>query len=112
VIASQSQEISGSDQKTIISFLGSVLFFLVGGAAIALGIYLLIRSGKNKRLQIAEYEQLVQREIAERQRIQGAWKKAIERWNQMYYCGRDDCVSIPREQAYASISKMKEYLYK
>lgn len=97
---------------TIITLVVSVLFFLVGAAAIALGIYLLIQAGKNKRLQLAEYQRLVQEEIAEHQRIQGEWKKAMERWDRLYYCGRDDCVFIPGEKESASISKMKEYLLK
>ena len=97
---------------TIITLVVSVLFFLVGAAAIALGIYLLVQAGKNKRLQFAEYQRLVQGEIAEHQRIQGDWKKAMERWDRLYYCGRDDCVFIPGENSSASISKMKEYLFK
>jgi predicted RNA-binding Zn-ribbon protein involved in translation (DUF1610 family) len=109
LLGAQSQD---STVITIIGLVMSLLFFLVGAAVIALGIYLLIQSGKNKRLQLAEYQRLVQGEIAEHQRIQGDWKKAMERWDRLYYCGRDDCVFIPGENSSASISKMKEYLFK
>jgi len=88
-----------------------LFLFLVGVAAIALGIFLIVRFGKNKRSQLAEYQRKVQEEIAERQRIQSAWKRAMDRWNQLYYCARDDCVFIPGENTSASISKMKEYFY-
>ncbi len=96
----------------VIGAVGSLMSFLVGVAALAIGIYLLVRAGKNKRLQQAEFDRLVQAENSERQRIRGAWKIAMDRWNLLYYCGRDDCVFIPGENASASISKMKEYLFK
>jgi predicted RNA-binding Zn-ribbon protein involved in translation (DUF1610 family) len=97
---------------SVIGLIGSIFLFLVGAAAIVLGIFLIVRSGKNKRAQLAEYQRRVQDEIAERQRIHAAWQKAVQRWNQLYYCARDDCVFVPGENTSASISKMKEYLYK
>ncbi len=110
---------SSSDTQTqdtaimmIIGLVGSIILLFAGAALIALGIFLMVRSGKNKKVQLAEYQRKVQEEIAERQHIQSAWKEAMERWNQLYYCARDDCVFIPGEKTSASISKMKEYLYK
>ncbi len=96
----------------IIGLVGSLFLLLMGTAAIALGVFLVVRSRKNKQAQIAEYQRKVQEEIEERQRIQSAWKKAVERWNQLYYCARDDCVFIPGENTSAPTSNMQEYLYK
>lgn len=95
----------------VIGLVSGIFSFLVGTAAIGLGIYLVVRSGKNKRSQLAEYQRKVQEDVDERQRIQSAWISAMERWNQLYYCGRDDCVFIPSESTSAPISRMKEYLY-
>jgi len=103
-----------AEDTTTIVIVGliSIFLILVGAAVIALGIYLIMRSVQNKRAQLAEYQRKVQEEIGERQRIQSARQRAMERWNQMYYCGRDDCVFIPGENTSAPISKMQEYLYK
>jgi predicted RNA-binding Zn-ribbon protein involved in translation (DUF1610 family) len=112
LFSSLGSQVQDTAIMTVIGLIGSIFFFLVGAVAIALGIYLIIRFGKNKRSQLAEYQRKVQEEIAERQRILSNWTRAMERWNQLYYCARDDCVFIPSEKNSASISKMKEYLYK
>jgi hypothetical protein len=39
------------------------------------------------------------------------WKHKMKRWNQLYYCYRDDVVYIPGE-ASVPVSRMMEYLYK
>ncbi len=39
------------------------------------------------------------------------WQKAMDRWEALYYCHRDDCVFIPEEGTYAALSKMKDYLF-
>ena len=39
------------------------------------------------------------------------WQKAMDRWDALYYCHRDDCVFIPEEGTYAQLTKMKEYLF-
>jgi predicted RNA-binding Zn-ribbon protein involved in translation (DUF1610 family) len=111
LFTSSGNQIQDTAMMAIIGLVSGLLSFLVGTAAIALGIYLVIRSGRNKRSQLAEYQHKVEDEIAERQRVQSAWKSAMERWNLLYYCGRDDCVFIPGETTSAPISKMKEYLY-
>ncbi len=42
----------------------------------------------------------------------GRWPLAMERWNRLYYCGRDDCVFLPGTNTYAPITDMREYLYR
>lgn len=39
------------------------------------------------------------------------WEKAIQRWDNLYYCQRDDCVFVPDEGTWASVTNMEEYLY-
>lgn len=39
------------------------------------------------------------------------WNLAMDRWNKLYYCGRDDCVFLPGTNTSAPISNMLEYLY-
>jgi predicted RNA-binding Zn-ribbon protein involved in translation (DUF1610 family) len=96
----------------IVGVIGSLLLFLLGAGAVALGILLIVRARKKKHARLAEYQRSVQAEIAEHQRIQAAWETAIQRWERLYYCSRDDCVFIPGENTSASIPKMQEYLYK
>lgn len=38
------------------------------------------------------------------------WEYSIRRWDQLYYCSRDDCLFIPTENYATSISNMKEIL--
>jgi predicted RNA-binding Zn-ribbon protein involved in translation (DUF1610 family) len=112
LFGSSGSQAQGTATITVIGLFGTLFLFLVGAAAVVLGIFLIVRSGKNKRAQLAEYQRRVQDEIAERQRIHAAWQKAVQRWNQLYYCARDDCVFVPGENTSAPISKMMEYLYK
>jgi len=40
------------------------------------------------------------------------WTKAMERWNQLYYCARDDIIFNPDDGAFVSANKMNQYLYR
>lgn len=40
-----------------------------------------------------------------------AWQRVVERWNQLYYCSRDDCVFIPGDTHSKPLSEMEQYLY-
>ncbi len=44
-------------------------------------------------------------------KLMSDFQRAMERWNDLYYCHRDDCVFIPEEGSYASLSKMKDYVF-
>jgi len=96
----------------LLGLFGGISSFLGGIGSIVLGVFLVRRSAKKKRLQLEEYQRQVQEELDRSERIQSAWKSAMNRWNQLYYCGRDDCVFIPGENSSAPLSNMKEYLYK
>ena len=41
-----------------------------------------------------------------------AWQKAMERWNRLYYCGRDDCVFDPITSEFTQPDQLKEMLYR
>jgi predicted RNA-binding Zn-ribbon protein involved in translation (DUF1610 family) len=111
-VSSSDAQATDAAMMAIVGLAVSILTFLVGAAAIALGIFLVVRSGKKKHAQMAEFQRKAQEELMERQRIQSAWESALKRWNQLYYCGRDDCVFIPGENTSASLSDLKEYLSK
>jgi predicted RNA-binding Zn-ribbon protein involved in translation (DUF1610 family) len=40
------------------------------------------------------------------------WNTAMGRWNQLYYCNRDDCVFLPGTHTHAPVVNMVEYLYR
>jgi hypothetical protein len=39
------------------------------------------------------------------------WNRAMERWDDLYYCSRNDCVFVPGENTSVSSSRMMAYLY-
>jgi hypothetical protein len=39
------------------------------------------------------------------------WKRALARWDQLYYCYRDDGVFLPNHAVFVPIAQMKQYLY-
>lgn len=40
-----------------------------------------------------------------------AWKRALERWKQLYYCQRDDGVFIPAQTRLIHVNEMRAFLY-
>jgi predicted RNA-binding Zn-ribbon protein involved in translation (DUF1610 family) len=43
--------------------------------------------------------------------MKGKYAKAMQRYDQLYYCHRDDCVFIPGESGYAPSAKIDEFLF-
>lgn len=43
--------------------------------------------------------------------MKGKYSKAMQRYESLYYCHRDDCVFIPGEIGYAPSSMMEEFLF-
>ena len=39
------------------------------------------------------------------------WNKAMDRWNQLYYCSRDDSVFVPSEKVGVPLSDMMRYIF-
>jgi predicted RNA-binding Zn-ribbon protein involved in translation (DUF1610 family) len=44
-------------------------------------------------------------------RAEREWQQAMQRWQSLYYCSRDDCVFIPDEGTCAPLPHMVDYLY-
>ena len=44
--------------------------------------------------------------------VNSKFAKAVQRYEQLYYCHRDDCVFIPGESGYAPSSKLEEFLFR
>jgi hypothetical protein len=40
------------------------------------------------------------------------WELAMSRWNQLYYCYRDDGVFDPDERVFIPVKQMMNYLYR
>ena len=40
------------------------------------------------------------------------WEKAFNKWNQLYYCARDDGVFIPGQNRFVPVDQMTSFLYK
>jgi hypothetical protein len=89
----------------IFIFVGALAFI---GGAVLLGI--LGTRGYQKKYQ--EYQDLIKKIAQEVENVNSDWKRALNRWDQLYYCSRDDCVFIPGDNSSAPISQLKEYVYK
>lgn len=44
--------------------------------------------------------------------VRPAWQKAISRWQDLFYCARDDCVFEASTRAWAPADKMNDLLYR
>jgi hypothetical protein len=76
----------------------AVLIAIVCGL---IGIVIWVSSNDSHKKRV---EQVQQVEIPR-------WEKAMARWNQLYYCFRDDSVFITSEKS-VPISQMMEYIYR
>jgi hypothetical protein len=65
------------------------------------------RANESKRKQLMDK---IEEMRLQHQQEMDAWDKAMSRWNQLYYCGRDDCVFIPGAGTSAPPVNIKEYL--
>ena len=110
-------------------------FILFGLVGLISSIVLFIK-GKidEKRLNKTHQEQLISNWISKNEKIEQDWSdyiqkydtefhqrkavmkekysKAMQRYDLLYYCQRDDCVFIPGESAHAPSASIMEFLYK
>jgi len=91
-----------SGNSSISDFLISLGLFLCGAIFIVIHIQKTKKNKKVAKLQLSTYEK------SELPR----WQKAIERWNLLYYCERDDCIFIPSENFPVNVHNMMGYIYK
>lgn len=89
-----------------------VLFFLIGAALVIGGILMIVRARKQHPLALAQYQEQVESVNRERERITKQYEIALDRWNRLYYCARDDCVFIPAEGTSALVAGMQEFLFR
>lgn len=40
------------------------------------------------------------------------WARANSRWNNLYYCARDESIFVPGDETYSSLSQIRDYLYR
>jgi hypothetical protein len=106
-----SQDAAAMRTTGLVILLGSGLLLLVGAAMAVGGSVLLGRRGKSDPALGARYQRQVEAVQREHERIRKGHETAIERWNQLYYCSRDDCVFIPGEHTSAPLARMREYLH-
>jgi len=74
----------------------------VGSAVVLLrGIWISVqREARSDREKALSYPIQLQR-----------WERAVERWEQLYYCFRDDGVFLPHHAVLIPIVQMKQFLY-
>ncbi|MBN2386216.1 MAG: hypothetical protein JXB85_04295 [Anaerolineales bacterium] len=92
------------------SVVTGAILFLVGGGLVGLGIFMTIRAGKPNPEARVRYQQQVLAVQQEHKRIRQSYAQTMDRWDQLYYCTRDDCVFIPGKNTWAPVSRMKSYL--
>jgi predicted RNA-binding Zn-ribbon protein involved in translation (DUF1610 family) len=89
------------------------LFIFIGALAFIGGAVLLgILGTRRFQKKYQEYQDLIKKIAQEVEKVNSDWKRALNRWDQLYYCSRDDCVFIPGDNSSAPISQLKEYVYK
>ncbi len=93
----------------------SACFALPAFVMVAIGIWLwrvqiprLRQESEYLNTQYVENARDAQEKFAEETR---KWESATQRWGELYYCGRDDCVFIPGEKTSAPLAELRSYLY-
>ncbi len=116
LIVGLAQNLAQGQSNTLGSqLLGVLLFGLVALAPIGLGLWLFSKVVPRERQKNQEKKAVA---AARRQELQlkadeevNRWQRAMERWNRLYYCERDDCIFLPGSDTYAPITQLKDYLY-
>jgi predicted RNA-binding Zn-ribbon protein involved in translation (DUF1610 family) len=91
-------------------------WFLLALSTLGLSVFLFIftvpKERRRNREQKSAYEEKVQQRQNRNVEAERRWTTAMDRWNQLYYCGRDDCVFLPGAHTHAPVAAMTEYLYR
>jgi hypothetical protein len=97
----------------VVGIIGSSISVMVAGTAedrleaiivepVALGIVIVLLWWRNR--EGSKRRRKFEQEMA-------MWKEAIGKWNQLYYCARDDGVFIPGQNRFVSVDQMTALLY-
>ena len=102
--------------ENVIAAAATVLgLFLLTLSALGLSIFLFAftvpKERRSNRERKSDYEEKVRQRQQKSDQIEKRWATAMDRWNQLYYCGRDDCVFLPGAHTHAPVSRMMDYLY-
>jgi hypothetical protein len=101
-----------SAEEAIITGLGTGVVCILPPIVLAgIGILLIVVGTKRRKLSKERHQVAVSEARNNSEQAERIWQKAMERWNELYYCHRDDCVFIPDEGSCAPLSKMHDYLY-
>jgi predicted RNA-binding Zn-ribbon protein involved in translation (DUF1610 family) len=87
-----------------------IALFLVGAAILMFRRVVPKERARNEAKREMLKDQLEAHQ-AEVDRLTSLHNLAMERWNQLYYCGRDDCVFLPGAGTFAPIGQMTDYLH-
>jgi predicted RNA-binding Zn-ribbon protein involved in translation (DUF1610 family) len=102
---------SGFDTEIVINLIGGFITLIPIGIGIVLFVFGVPRERRAnaEKAAIADGKRRELRRQFDEQSYR--WKIAMERWNKLYYCGRDDCVFLPGTNTYAPVTSMVEYLF-
>lgn len=89
---------------------GAACLGVVGLIVLIVGVWLTVRVAGWLRTQYTLSMQNHQRRVAETEAELPRWERALEKWNQLYYCTRDDVVFVAGKRAAPSADILK-YLY-
>ena len=102
--------------ENLITAAATVLgLFLLSLSTLGLSVFLFAFTVPKERRSNREMKSVYQEKIRQRQQYNAEadkrWTTAMDRWDQLYYCGRDDCVFLPGTHTHAPVSTMMDYLY-
>lgn len=101
------------EQLNLPDWAGWAMVACVGAVVLVgllVGVWLTVRIVGWMRTQYTSGQQNYQRRMAETEAELPRWERAIEKWNQLHYCTRDDVVFVPGQRA-APSAEMLSYLY-
>jgi predicted RNA-binding Zn-ribbon protein involved in translation (DUF1610 family) len=117
VIAFSASLSTSTDSQALVLFLCGLPTLLSGLLGILLTVLGITSSGKKKQQYQKAWQSvdLENKKMFENwqeanQQLMSKWHYSMSRWEELYYCHRDDCVFIPEEGSSAPLSKMKEYI--
>jgi hypothetical protein len=84
------------------AILFSGIQIIIAVAMIILGIVIYRKLNQKHTERLAQYNEI---ELPR-------WEKAMQRWNNLYYCFRDDCVFVPGSEDFSPIAEMRDFLYR
>ena len=88
-----------------------ILTLSILGLSIFLFVFTVPKERRRNRERKSAYQEKIRQRQQKNEETEKRWTAAMERWNQLYYCGRDDCVFLPGSHTHAPVSAMVEYLY-